>query len=221
MSACSDYLENQLLNAILRNTSFAAPANIFLGLYTNSTADDGSGIECGGGAYARQTLTSGFPAATGSSGSVSNTNNITFTTATANWGTVSNVMLLDSNLQRSFTNANINTSTDQITITGHGYTTADQVTIARGGGTGTFPTGITEGAVYFVRSVDTNTVTLHGTAAGASGNTGLVDITNAGSGTFFINRGNPLLHGALTSARTVNNGDTFQIDAGNLTITFA
>jgi hypothetical protein len=221
MSACSDYLERKLLDAILRNTTYAAPATIYLGLYTNTTADDGSGIEVGGGAYTRQALASGFPAASGTTGAVSNTSNITYTTASANWGTVTDVQLMDADGQKNFTNANINTGTDQITITSHGITTADQVTIARSGGTGTFPTGITEGAVYFARAVDANTIQLHTTAAGASANTGLVDITAAGSGTFYINKGNPLLHGALSASKTVNNGDTFQIDAGNLTVTFA
>lgn len=221
MSACSDYLERSLLNAILRNTSFSAPATIYLGLYTNTTGDDGSGIEVAGGSYARQGLASGFPAASGTSGAVSNTSNITFTTASANWGTVSDVMLLDDNVTHSFTNANINTGTDVITINSHNIDTGDQVSIARPNATGTFPTGITEGAVYFARDASANTITLHPTAADASGNTNIVDISAAGSGTFHISNGNPLLHGALSASKTVNNGDTFQIDSGNLTVTFA
>ncbi len=221
MVAFSDYLERKLLDAILRNTSYAAPSTIYLGLYTSSPTDTGSGIECAGGSYARQALTSGFPAASGTSGAVSNSSNITFTTATADWGTVTGVILIDSNNQKSFTNANINTSTDVITITSHGYTTANQVSISRPNATGTFPTGITEGGVYFVRAVDTNTVTLHPTAADATGNTNIVDITAAGSGTFYINSGNPLLYADLSSSQAVASGNTFQIDAGNLTVTLS
>jgi hypothetical protein len=221
MSAFSDYLERKILDAVLRNTSFSAPSSIYLALMTNSTADDGSGIEVAGGSYARQTLTSGFPAASGTSGSVSNSSNITFPTASANWGTVTNIYLMDANNQKSFANTDINTGTDVITITTHGFTTADQVSISRSGGSGTFPTGITEGAVYFVRNASSNTVTLHPTAADATGNTNIVDISAAGSGTFYINKGNPLVHAALSASKTVNSGDTFQIDAGNLTITLA
>lgn len=222
MSGFTDYLENKLLNAILRNTSYAAPSSIYLGLYTNTTDDTGQGIEVGGGAYARQTLTSGFPDATGgTSGSVTNSSNITFTTASANWGTVTDVALLEANNQKSFANTDINTGTDVITITSHGFTTADPVSVSRSGGAGTFPTGITEGVVYFARNVTSNTITLHATAAGASANTGLMDITAAGSGTFYINKGYMLWRGALSSSKTVNNGDTFQIDAGNLTATIA
>lgn len=221
MSGFTDYLENKILDAILRNVSYAAPSTIYLGLYTNTTDDTGQGIEVGGGSYARQGLTSAFPAATGTTGSVSNSSNITFTTASANWGTVSDVALLEANNQKSFANTDINTGTDVITITSHGFTTADPVSISRSGGAGTFPTGITEGVVYFARNVTSNTITLHSTAAGATGNTGLVDITAAGSGTFYINKGYMLWRGALSSSKTVNNGDTFQIDASNLTCTIA
>jgi len=221
MVAFSDYLERKLLDAILRNTSYAAPATIYLALYTSSPTDTGSGIECAGGSYARKALASGFPAASGTTGAVANSANITFTTATAAWGTVTSVMLLDGDNQKNFTNANITTGTDQITITSHGFTTADQVSISRPNATGTFPTGITEGAVYFARSVDANTITLHPTAADASGNTNIVDITAAGSGTFYINKGNPLLYGDLGSSQAVANGNTFQIDAGNLTVTLS
>ena len=222
MSACSDYLERKLLDAILRNTSFSAPATIYLGLYTNTTDDAGAGIEVGGFAYARQGLASGFPAASGAGGSVSNSSNITFPTASGgNWGTVADVMLMDADNQKNFADTDINTTTDVITITSHGFTTADQVTVSRRGGSGTFPTGITEGAVYFARNASTNTITLHPTAADATGNTNIVNITAAGSGTFYINKGNPLLHGTLSASKTVNTGDTFQIDAGNLTVTFA
>lgn len=217
----SDYLENKLLDAITRNTTYAAPSSIYLALFTSTPGDDGSGIEVGGGAYTRQTLTSGFPAASGTGGSVVNSSNITFTTASANWGTVTDVALMDANNQKSFANTDINTSTDVITITSHGFTTADPVTVARSGGSGTFPTGITEGAVYYARNVSSNTVTLHTTAAGASANTGVVDITAAGSGTFYINKGNMLWSGSLSVSKTVNNGDTFQIDASALTLTLA
>ncbi len=218
----TDYLENKLLNAILRNTSYSAPSSIFCALYTGTTDDTGAGIEVAGGSYARQTLTSGFPDATGStSGSVTNSSAITFPTATANWGTVTDVALLESNNQKSFANTDINTSTDVITITSHGFTTADPVSISRSGGAGTFPTGITEGVVYYARNVSTNTITLHTTGAGATGNTGVVDITAAGSGTFYINKALMLWFGTLSTSKTVNNGDTFQFDAGNLTATLA
>lgn len=221
MTAMSDYLERKLLDAILRNTSFAAGATLYLALYTSTTTDAGDGVEVAGGSYARQALASGFPAASGTTGSVSNTSTITFPTATGNWGTVSHVALLDANSPKSFTQAAINTGTDVITVTSHGYTTGDAVSISRELGTGTFPTGLTEGVDYFCRAVDANTLSLHPTAADASGNTNKVDITAAGSGNFVINKGNMLLHGALSAAQTVNSGSTFQIDAGSLTVTLA
>ena len=92
----SDYLECSLLNAILRNVSFAGGATIYLALHTADPLDAGTGAEVSGGSYARQGLTSGFPAATGSTGQVLNTNDITFPEATAPWGTISHVQLWDS-----------------------------------------------------------------------------------------------------------------------------
>lgn len=221
MSGLTDYLERKLMDAITRNTSYAAGSSIYLGLFTSAPDDTGAGIEVGGGSYTRQTLTSGFPAASGTSGSVTNSSNITYTTASANWGTVTHVALFDATNPKSFTHTDINTGTDVITITTHGYTTADPVSISRPGGVGTMPTGITEGAVYYARNVSSNTITLHPTAADATGNTNIVDITAAGTGPFAINKGNMLWWGALSVSKTVNNGDTFQIDASNLTLTLA
>jgi hypothetical protein len=211
----TNYLEAKLLNSILRNTSYAAGTTIYLGLYTSAPGEDGSGIEVGGGSYVRQALASAFPAATADS--VANSSNITFPTASAAWGTVSHLALLDGDNQKNFTNSNINTSTDAITITSHGFTTADAVSISRPNATGTFPTGITEGNAYYARAIDANTISLHPTAADATGNTNKIDITAAGSGTFYINKGNMLWSGALTSSKSIGNGDTFQIDSGNLT----
>ena len=84
MSA-SNYLELNILDHSLGTTEFTKPSNVYLGLSTESIADDGSGTELSGSSYARQAITF----ASASSGSVSSNATVTFPTATGSWGTVS------------------------------------------------------------------------------------------------------------------------------------
>lgn len=130
MSAASDYLEDKLLDHVLRNTAYTQPSGLWVGLFTATTGLETNtpSAEVSGGAYARKAIS--FGAASG--GSASNSGTVTFDAATANWGTVTHVAVMDA----------------------------------------------------------------------ASG-------------------GNVLFHGAVTSAKTIETGDTFQISAGNLTITLA
>lgn len=130
MSAASDYLENKVLDHVLKNTAYSQPANLYLGLWT---ADDGleSGTvtsEVSGGSYARQTIS--FNAASG--GTADSAATVTFPAATANWGTITHVAIMDA-----------------------------------------------------------------------------------------ATSGNVLFHGAVTTSKTIESGDTFQVSAGNLTISLA
>jgi len=91
MSEMSNYLENALLNAVLRNTSYTSPTTCYVGLFTSDPTDAGSGTECTGGAYARIAVTFGAP----SNGVVTNSADVTFAQATTNWGTISHIGLHD------------------------------------------------------------------------------------------------------------------------------
>jgi hypothetical protein len=85
----SDFLENKLLDHVLGNTAYTAPATVYIALYTVAPTDSGGGTEVSGGSYARASVTNNstnWPAASG--GSKSNGTDITFPTATADWGTV-------------------------------------------------------------------------------------------------------------------------------------
>ena len=84
MAEMSNYLENALINATLRNTSYTSPSVVYLGLYTSDPTDADTGTEVSGGSYARQAITFGAP----SNGVTTNTAAIEFPQATANWGTV-------------------------------------------------------------------------------------------------------------------------------------
>lgn len=83
----------------------------------------------------------------------------------------------------TFTDANINTGTDVVTVANHAFATGDAVRLKLV--SGTFPSGVSEGTTYYVRNLSTSTISLHSTAALAVSGAA-VDITAAGSGTFSI-----------------------------------
>lgn len=91
MAEMSNYLENALINATLRNTSYTTPATVYLALYTDDPTDADTGTEVTGNGYARQSITFGSP----SNGASSNTAAIEFPQATGSWGTVSYVGIRD------------------------------------------------------------------------------------------------------------------------------
>lgn len=91
MAEMSNYLENALINAVLRNTSYTSPATVYLALYTSDPTDADAGTEVSGNAYARQAITFGAP----SNGVSTNTAAIEFPQATGSWGTVAYVGIRD------------------------------------------------------------------------------------------------------------------------------
>ena len=91
MAEMSNYLENALINATLRATTFTSPATVYVSLHTADPTDDGSGTEVSGGSYARQSA--GFAAP--SNGASATNADITFPQATGNWGTVTHIGIWD------------------------------------------------------------------------------------------------------------------------------
>ncbi len=84
MAEMSNYLENALINATLRNTAFTSPATVYVALYTSDPTDADTGTEVSGGSYARQAVTFGAP----SNGVSTNSTAVEFPQATGTWGTV-------------------------------------------------------------------------------------------------------------------------------------
>ncbi len=126
MAEFSDFMENKIIDHMLRNQAYTPPATVYVALYTDDPTDADTGTEVSGGSYTRQSVT----LSAASAGATSNSADITFPTATADWGTITHVGLRDAS------------------------------------------TG-----------------------------------------------GNLLMHSALDASKTVNNGDTFKINAGDLDIT--
>jgi hypothetical protein len=84
MAEISNYLEDALINATLRATTYTSVATVYVSLWTSDPTDAGSGTEVSGGSYARTAVTFGAP----SNGVTLNSADVTFPTATASWGVV-------------------------------------------------------------------------------------------------------------------------------------
>jgi len=91
MAEMSNYLEDALINATLRNTSYTSPATVYVGLYTSDPTDANTGTEVSGGSYARTAVTFGAP----SNGVTTNSAAVEFPQATGTWGTVGWIGILD------------------------------------------------------------------------------------------------------------------------------
>lgn len=92
----SDYLENKVNDHVLGNTSFSAPATVYMAAFTVAPTDAGGGTEAAGGSYARVSITNNttnWPNSSG--GSKSNGTAITFPTASGSWGSIVAVGLFD------------------------------------------------------------------------------------------------------------------------------
>ena len=77
MAAMSNYLENKVLDYVLRDQADWAPTSVHLALHTADPTDAGSGAECSGGSYARQAIT--FNAAHATAGTIDNSSAEEFT----------------------------------------------------------------------------------------------------------------------------------------------
>lgn len=85
----TNYLENALLNHVLRNTAYTPPATVYLALLTADPGEGGALTEITGGSYARQAIAFGAP----SGGVVSNSGDIVFTNMPA--ASITHVAIMD------------------------------------------------------------------------------------------------------------------------------
>lgn len=106
--ALSDYVENQVVDRLLRGqTTPAFAGTTYVGLSTSACSDSSFGTEVSGGSYARVAITSNLTnwagtqsagsttASSGTGGQTSNNAAISFPTPSASWGTVTHWFLAD------------------------------------------------------------------------------------------------------------------------------
>lgn len=75
--------------------------------------------------------------------------------------------------------SSINTSTNRLTVTGHGLSDGDKCAVTS---TDLLPGGVISNTLYYIKSIDSNTVELYPD----SGLSSIVDITSSGSGTIYL-----------------------------------
>lgn len=109
MSAISNYLENKIIDWLMRGQAYTPPTTLYVALYASSGApsDSGGGTEVTGGGYARVAITSSLTAwagtqaagsltaSSGTSGTTSNNNPISFPAPTGDWGVIGYIGILD------------------------------------------------------------------------------------------------------------------------------
>lgn len=102
MAGKSQYLENAMLNWLKGTTFVAAPATVYIALFTTNPTDDAgtSAVEVSGGSYARASITtstgwSSISGAPSAPAQISNGSTVTFATPTASWGTVIGIGIYD------------------------------------------------------------------------------------------------------------------------------
>jgi hypothetical protein len=105
--AFTDYLENKLVDWLIRGQTYTLPASWYIGLDTGSCTEAGGGTEVSGGSYARVAVASSLAnwagtqsagssvASSGTSGTTSNNTTITFPAPTANWGSIISFRIWD------------------------------------------------------------------------------------------------------------------------------
>jgi hypothetical protein len=84
---------------------------------------------------------------------------------------------------KTFATTDVNTSTEEITITAHGFA---QDQIVRFTTTGSLPGGLSTGTNYYVIYIDENTIKLQTSYQGSHYATAVLNITSTGSGTHTI-----------------------------------
>jgi len=86
MAGFSDYLENALLDHVLKVAAFTVPTNIYVALFTAAPSDAGGGTEVSASGYAR-VVCNAWDAASG--GATDNTNAIEFAAITPSGSDIS------------------------------------------------------------------------------------------------------------------------------------
>lgn len=124
MGSKSDYLENKLLDHILRGTTYTAPATVYSALFTTAPSDSTAGTEVTQATSGYTRVATTF--ATAASGSAANVSSFTFPT----WAvgvTIVGYALMDTVTFGAGNNLYYTT------ITTVAYVTGDQAVVATGG----------------------------------------------------------------------------------------
>ena len=90
MSMMSDFLENAMVNTVLRGQAYTT-GNVYVGLFTSDPTDANTGTEVAGASYIRQVATFEIPL----DGETSNSVDVLFPISTEAWGIVTHIGLFN------------------------------------------------------------------------------------------------------------------------------
>jgi hypothetical protein len=89
--AMSNYLENKLLEAVVKNTTYTSPSTVYLALYSTAPTDSTAGTELSGNGYSRQAVTF----ASAANGTITSNSAASFSTATGDWSPIVATAIVD------------------------------------------------------------------------------------------------------------------------------
>ena len=107
MSAMTDYLENKLIDQILRGQGFSFPSTLYLALCSAEPSQSGTVSELSGPGYSRASISASLSnfsgtqgagtttASTGASGESTNNVDVEYGNALGEWGAASHVAVFD------------------------------------------------------------------------------------------------------------------------------
>lgn len=87
----TQYLENKVLDGTLGNTTYTAPANVYMALYSTNNTKTTPGTEITGNGYSRQLVTFN----TAADGAITANGAVTFSCTGNAWPVVVNAAILD------------------------------------------------------------------------------------------------------------------------------
>lgn len=219
MSSKTNYLEDAIIDQVLRGTTLVTSASVTVAMLTAiANAEAGTVQEVTGSGTLYSRLTASFLAPL--NGATSNSVALTFAQAGANWGTVIGFGVNDQADTGSgnflyvglLGDAPVNFCADDLTTEfltagSHSLVEDDTVRVSATPG-GSLPTGLSEDVTYFVSASIDNPITQFALAATLGG--AAINLTEVGSGVF-----------VKLNSRDIQANDTAEFAAGSLAITEA
>jgi hypothetical protein len=204
MPSKSNSWENGLLELLFKNTNFAnvgdatglrgasAAGNLYISLHTADPGEAGDQTtnETSYTSYARVAVVRSGSGWTVSGNNVTNAALITFPKCTGGSATITHfgigtassgagVLLYKGSLGASVQGPFVGATSDTMTIPGHTFAVNDRIALFPAYGS-SLPTGITEGTLYYVKTVSGDDITISTTQGGST-----LDITAIGDGVAF------------------------------------
>lgn len=95
MSGFTDYLEEAVLNHVLRDVSYSAPSTLYVALFLDQPGDAGTGDEVSGSGYSRLPVTFALPEQVNGKARCKTNVTLEWDMAEENWGEIQAAAIYD------------------------------------------------------------------------------------------------------------------------------